>query len=109
MLGKNDPGSEARPIGTIVALSDAIETIAGSDDPSIGGRAAQIFAKIFEGRGMFRRDGGEIVEGFVDAGGEAGAGASGEGATSGVKKVDCGMSSRMRWGMFSWPSGAKVS
>ena len=74
MLGENHAGAEAGTEGAIAAFADAIETVAGSDDPGVGGGAFEIFAEIFEDSGRVWGDRGEIVEGFIGAGGEAGGG-----------------------------------
>src|SRR5579883_97842 len=74
MFGKNDAGAGARAEGAIAAFADAIEAVAGGDDPGVRGGALEFLAEIFEDGGRFGGDGGEIVEGFVGAGGEAGGG-----------------------------------
>src|SRR6266404_4040591 len=71
MLGENDAGAEAGAVRAIVAFSYTIETVAGRDDPRVGRRTLQVFAEIFEDGGVFWRKGSEIVDGLVDAGGEA--------------------------------------
>ena len=72
MFWKNDARAGAGSVRAIVALADAIETVAGRDDPRVVRRAFQIFAEIFKDRRIVWRDGGEIVECLVSAGGEAG-------------------------------------
>src|ERR1700722_1710254 len=67
MFGKNHSRSQTGAVGTVAAFSDSIETIAGSHDPRIRRRTLQIFAKILEDGGMFRRKRGEIVDGLVDS------------------------------------------
>src|SRR5580704_6610894 len=71
MLGEDDPGSLAWTIRATVALSNTVETIAGRDYPCIGGGALEIFAEILKNGRVFGRDGGEVIEGFVHAGGQA--------------------------------------
>src|SRR5437667_9244213 len=46
MLRQNHPRSQARAIGTVAAFSNAIEPVAGSDDPSIGSGALQVLAEV---------------------------------------------------------------
>ena len=58
----------------MVALANAVETVAGSHNPGIRARTLQVFAEILEHRGVFRRDSGEVIEGLVDAGDQAGGG-----------------------------------
>src|SRR5690349_10108609 len=72
MLGKNNAGTEATAIGAVVAFADAVETVAGSDDPGVGGGAFQIFAEILEDGGMLRRERSEVVDRLIDARSEAG-------------------------------------
>src|SRR5580704_16017354 len=71
MFWKNDARAGARSVRAIVAFADAIETIAGRDDPRVVGRALEIFAEIFKDRRIAGRDSSEIVEGLVGSGGEA--------------------------------------
>src|SRR5580692_1904804 len=56
----------------MTTLSDAVKTVAGRDDPCIGRRPPQIFAEVFEHRGRLWGNGSEVVEGFIDAGRQAG-------------------------------------
>ncbi len=60
--------------GAMIAAADAIETVAGSDNPGILSGALEILAKVFKDGGMLRRKRGEIVDGFIDASGKAGGG-----------------------------------
>src|SRR5690348_15083949 len=55
----------------MTALTNALETVAGSNHPSVGGRALQILSKIFEDGRVLGRNWSEVVECFVCAGGEA--------------------------------------
>src|SRR5437762_3495871 len=61
-----------RSVGTVAAFSNAIERVAGSDDPGIGGGALQVLAEIFEDGRMFGRKRSKIVDGFVDTSRQAG-------------------------------------
>ena len=54
MLGQHYPRSHARTVGTVVALANAVEAVAGGNDPGIGERAMQIFAKVLEDCWMLR-------------------------------------------------------
>src|SRR5262249_12172351 len=71
---QNDARAETRSVGMVGAFSDAVEAVAGGYDPRIGRRPLEIFAVIFEHRRRLRRNGGKVVESFVDAGSEAGGG-----------------------------------
>src|ERR1700685_4459101 len=64
---QNDSGAESRTIGAVAALADAIEPVAGRNYPSVRCRPVQVPAEIFENGRVFGRNGGEVVEGFVDA------------------------------------------
>src|SRR5579863_9301839 len=70
MFWKNDPRAGARSVRTIVALADAIETIARGDDPRVVRWPFQIFTEIFKDGRIVGRDCGEIVERLVRPGGE---------------------------------------
>src|SRR5690349_6459449 len=72
MLRQNYPCSQSRTIGTVAAFSNAIEPVAGSDDPGIGSGTLQVLAEILKHRRMFRREGSKIVDGLIYAGCEAG-------------------------------------
>src|SRR5579859_4695551 len=74
MLGQDHPRSGAGTVRTIVALANAIESVARSDHPGVRERAMQVFAKVLEYRWMAGRHCGKVVEGFVDASGQAGSG-----------------------------------
>lgn len=74
MLGQDDSCAQACAVRAVVAFSNAIESIARRDDPSIAGAAVEIFAKVLEDGRIVGRYGGEVIECFVDAGGEAGRG-----------------------------------
>src|ERR1700745_119574 len=56
----------------MTALADAIESVAGGYDPGVRRRPLQVFAEVLEDRRIFRRDGCEVVNRLVDAGGETG-------------------------------------
>src|SRR5579872_2903887 len=71
MFWKNDARAGTRSVRAIVALADAIEAVAGRDDPRIVRRALEIFAEIFKDGRIVGRDGCEIVERLVGSGGEA--------------------------------------
>src|SRR5256885_6242054 len=72
MLRQNYFCAQSRAVGTVAAFSNAIEPVAGSDDPGIGGGALQVLAEIFEDGRMFGRKGSKIVDGFVDTSRQAG-------------------------------------
>ena len=74
MLGENHARSLTLAIGAALALADAIEAVARRNHPRIGRRPLQILAEILEDGGMLGRHGGEVIQGFVDSGGEAGGG-----------------------------------
>ncbi len=74
MLGQNHSCSQARTIGTVAAFSDAIEPVAGSDDPRVRGWALQVLAEVLENRRVFRGKGSKVVNRFVYAGCQAGGG-----------------------------------
>src|SRR6185437_7282850 len=69
-LRKNHARTQSLAVRPVATLANAIEAIAGSNHPGIRRGPLQILAKVFENRGMVRRHGGEVVEGFVDAGSE---------------------------------------
>src|SRR2546423_13925723 len=72
MLRQNYFCAQSRTVGTVAAFSNAIEPVAGSDDPGIGGGALQVLAEIFEDGRMFGGKGGKIVDRFVDTSRQAG-------------------------------------
>src|SRR5947207_4005448 len=72
MLRQNHFRAKSRAVGSVAAFSNAIEPVAGSDDPGIGGRSLQILAEIFEDGWVFRGKGSKIVDCFVDASRQAG-------------------------------------
>ena len=74
MLGQHYPRSHPGTVGTIVALANAVEAVAGGNHPGVGERPMQVLAKVLEYCRMLGRDCGEVVEGFVDSGGQAGSG-----------------------------------
>ena len=59
---------------TMVTLANAVESVAGRHHPCVGKRTVQVFSKILEYGGMFRGNGGKVIEGFVDACSQAGGG-----------------------------------
>src|SRR5437016_13048630 len=72
MLRQNYFCAQSRAVGTVAAFSNAIETVAGSDDPGIGGGALQVLSEIVEDGRMFRGKGGKIDDRFVDTSRQAG-------------------------------------
>ena len=74
MLRQNYACAQPRTVGTVAALSDAIEPVAGSNDPSIRGRALQVLAEILENRGVFGGEGRKVVDCLVDARCQTGSG-----------------------------------
>src|ERR1700733_4996237 len=50
MLRQNYPRAQTGAIRWMTAFSNSVETVTGSDNPGIGGRALQILAKVFEYR-----------------------------------------------------------
>jgi len=112
VLRQNHSCSQARTVGTVAAFSDAIEPVAGGDDPCVGGGALQVLAEVLECRGVFRGKGSKVVDRFIDAGCQA-CGCHIVAQDSPIhhlrEESRLRMSSRIRCGMFSCPSGAKVS
>src|SRR5438477_2336969 len=74
MLGQNYFCSQSRAVRTMAAFSNAIEPVAGSDDPGIGGGTFQVLTEIFEDGRMLRGKGSKVVDGFIDASRQAGGG-----------------------------------
>src|SRR6266852_7825222 len=72
MLRQNDAGAKAGPVRAVIAFADAVETVAGSHNPSIRRRTLQVSAEIFKNGGMFRWKRSEIVDRLVDSRGETG-------------------------------------
>src|ERR1700736_5276509 len=70
MLGQNDARAGGRTVGAVAAFSNAVETVAGRDNPGVRGRTFEVLAEILERRGVLWGEGGEVVDGFVDARGE---------------------------------------
>src|SRR5262245_50228171 len=66
--------AKARTERAGIAAANAIETVAGSDDPRIVRRTLQISAEIFEDCRVLWWNRGEIVKGFIDACCQAGRG-----------------------------------
>src|SRR5207302_3311923 len=71
-LGQNYTRAEAWPVRSMTTFSDTVKAVAGRDHPSIGRWPLQIFAEIFEHRGRFGGNRGEVVERFINAGRQAG-------------------------------------
>ena len=69
-LGRITPAPDPRH-NHGAALSDTVKSVARSDHPGVRGRALQILAKVFEDRGMIRRHRSEIVQCFINSGGQA--------------------------------------
>src|ERR1700686_598314 len=67
MLGENDAGTQAGTVGAIIAFPNAVEAVAGGDNPGVCGGALQVFAEILEDGGVLGRQRGKIVDGLVDA------------------------------------------
>src|SRR5579864_7980983 len=55
----------------MTALPDTVKAVAGRDYPCVGGWPLQIFAEVFEHRGRFGGNRGEVVERFINAGRKA--------------------------------------
>src|SRR5213080_2540352 len=72
MLRQNYFCAQSRTIGTVAAFSNAIEPVAGSDDPGIGGGTLQVLTEIFEDGRMLRGKGSKVVDGLIYAGCQAG-------------------------------------
>src|SRR5712691_1625272 len=70
MLRQNDAGAEARPVRAVIAFSNAVEAVAGSDHPRVSRRPLQILAKILKDGGMLWRQRSKIVDRLVDASGQ---------------------------------------
>src|SRR5437016_10471047 len=71
MLRQNYFCAQSRAVGTVAAFSNAIEPVAGSDDPSIGSGALQVLAEVLEHRGVLGGEGSKVVDRFINAGCEA--------------------------------------
>src|SRR5438105_320592 len=72
MLGQNHLRAQSRTVGTVAAFSNAIEPVAGSDDPGIGGGTFQVLTEIFEDGRVLRGKGSKVVDGLIYAGCQAG-------------------------------------
>src|SRR5712692_5445875 len=72
MFRQNHARAQTWPVRAIIALPYAIETVARSHYPGVRGRPLQIFAKILENGGVFRRQRSKIVDRLVDPGSQAG-------------------------------------
>lgn len=71
-LWQDHPGAQSQPVSPVLALPNPMEAVAGSYDPGVGRGPAQVLAEVLEYRGVIGRHGGEVVEGFVDAGRQVG-------------------------------------
>ena len=96
----------------VATLADKAEPIAGGDDPCVRCGAMQILTEVFEHCRIVWRDGGEVIEGLVDARYQAG----GCDIVAEDPAIDylgeerpLGNELPNRWGIFSCPSGMKVS
>src|SRR3954463_10132073 len=65
---QNDARPESLAVGAMPALTNASKAVAGSDDPGIRDRALEVLTKIFEDRGILRRNIREIIERLVNSG-----------------------------------------
>src|SRR5437660_9038915 len=72
MLGQDHFRAQSRTVGTMAAFSNAIEPVAGSDDPGIGGGMIQVLTEVFEDGRMLRGKGSKVVNGLIYAGCQAG-------------------------------------
>src|SRR2546429_796049 len=72
MLGQDHFRAQSRAVRTMAAFSNAIEPVAGSDDPSIGGGTFQGLTEIFEDGRMLRGKRSKVVDGLIYAGCQAG-------------------------------------
>ena len=70
MLRQNHARARSRTIRAIVALADAVESVARRDDPRIVRRPLQIFPEIFKDRWIVRRHGRKIIKRLVSPGRE---------------------------------------
>src|SRR5256885_12395578 len=66
MLGQNYLCSKSRAVGAVAAFTNAVETVAGSNDPGIGGEPLQVLAEIFKDGWMFGGKGSKVVDRFID-------------------------------------------
>src|SRR5579859_1882719 len=71
-FGENDSRSHPGAVRTTTTFTDAVESVAGRDNPSVGGGPFQIPAEVFKDRGIFRRHRSKVVKFFIHAGGQAG-------------------------------------
>src|SRR6266496_560128 len=71
MFRENHPCAQPRPIGSVAAFSDSIETVAGRHNPRIGRGPFQILAVILKHGRVFWWQRREIIDGLVSAGGKA--------------------------------------
>src|SRR6266853_6181926 len=71
MLWQDHSGAQTGPVQAVTALADAVESVAGSDNPGIRRGAFQILAKILEnGRRLWRLR-RKVIECFINAGSKA--------------------------------------
>ena len=68
MFRQNYAGAQIGTIGTVAACANAIEPIAGSDDPRVRSGALQVLSKVLKYRGVFGRYGSKVVDCFIYAG-----------------------------------------
>src|SRR5258706_11931720 len=73
MLGQNLSCSQAWTVGAMAAFSNAIEAVARSNDPGIGGGTLQVLAEVFEHRRVFGGKGSKIVNHSFEPGVQASA------------------------------------
>jgi len=73
-LRKDHTRAKPGTVEFVGAFADARESIAGRDYPGVGSWALQVFAEVLEDGRIVGGDGGEVVEGFVDARHDAGRG-----------------------------------
>src|SRR5258708_29575960 len=66
MLRQNHARAQTWPVRAMIALPDAIETVARSHYPGVRGRPFQIFAKVLENGGMLRWKRSNIVDPLLD-------------------------------------------
>src|ERR1700693_5369340 len=70
VLRQNHLRAPSRTVRTVTALANPVETVAGSDRPSVRCGTVQVLAEVFKHGGMFRRDCGKVVERCVGSGSE---------------------------------------
>src|SRR5437868_4352028 len=104
MFRQNHAGSQTSPIRAVITFPDPIEAIAWSNHPCIGRRPLQVLAEILKDCGVFGWKRRKVVDGFVRARCQT-RGSHVVTQDSAIhylrEKVDCGINSRIKWGMFS--------